>query len=47
MTSGEFGSVAFALMLVIGTANLVGHLFLLMRQPRIVGEILASVPIGV
>jgi Kef-type K+ transport system membrane component KefB len=46
MTSSEFGSVAFALMLVIGTANLVGHLFLLMRQPRIVGEILAGILIG-
>jgi Kef-type K+ transport system membrane component KefB len=46
MTSVEFGRLALALMLVIGGANLVGHLFLLARQPRIVGEILAGILLG-
>jgi Kef-type K+ transport system membrane component KefB len=46
MTSSELGALALALMLVIGSANLVGHLFLLVRQPRIVGEILAGILLG-
>ncbi len=46
MTTAEIGSLALALMLLIGTANLVGHLFLKMRQPKIVGEILAGILIG-
>jgi Kef-type K+ transport system membrane component KefB len=46
MTSPDFGSVALALMLVIGAANLAGHAFVLMRQPRIIGEILAGILIG-
>ena len=46
MTNGELGSLALALMLVIGMANLMGHLFLRMRQPKIVGEILAGILIG-
>ena len=46
MTNGELGSLALALMLVIGMANLMGHLFLRMHQPKIVGEILAGILIG-
>src|SRR2546422_952750 len=46
MTNGELGSLALALMLVIGMANLMGHWFLRMRQPKIVGEILAGILIG-
>jgi Kef-type K+ transport system membrane component KefB len=46
MSSAEFGSLALALMLVIGASNLVGHLFLRLHQPRIVGEILAGILIG-
>ncbi|MGH2688652.1 MAG: cation:proton antiporter [Actinomycetota bacterium] len=46
MTTAEVGSLAMALMLIIGSANLVGHLFLRIRQPKIVGEILAGSLIG-
>jgi hypothetical protein len=46
MTTAEMGSLALALMLIIGSANLMGHLFLRMRQPKIVGEILAGILIG-
>jgi K+:H+ antiporter len=46
MTTLEVGRLALALMLVIGGANLMGHLFLRMRQPKIVGEILAGILIG-
>src|SRR6266481_395100 len=46
MTDAEFGSLALALMLIVGAANLTGHLFLRLRQPKIVGEILAGILIG-
>jgi Kef-type K+ transport system membrane component KefB len=46
MTNLEFGSLALALMLVIGSANLAGYLFARIGQPRIVGEILAGILIG-
>jgi len=46
MTTAEIGSLSLALMLLIGTANFVGHLFLRMRQPKIIGEILAGLLIG-
>ena len=46
MTTAEIGSLALALMLLIGTANFVGHLFLRLRQPKIIGEILSGLLIG-
>jgi len=46
MSTADVGSLSLALMLVIGTANLMGHLFLRMGQPKIVGEILAGIVIG-
>jgi Kef-type K+ transport system membrane component KefB len=46
MSSAEVGTICLALAIVVGSANLVGHLFVKMRQPRIVGEILAGVLFG-
>ena len=46
MTTAEIGSLSLALMLLIGTANLVGLLFLRLRQPKIVGEIVAGLLLG-
>ena len=46
MTTAEIGSLALALMLLIGTANLVGLLFLRARQPKIIGEIFGGILLG-
>ena len=46
MSSAEFGSFAFLLLLLISTAHLLGYLFSRLRQPRVVGEILAGVVLG-
>jgi Kef-type K+ transport system membrane component KefB len=46
MTTAEIGSLALALMLLIGTANLVGLLFLRARQPKIIGEIAGGILLG-
>ena len=46
MSSAEFGSFALLLLLLLSTAHTLGHLFTRLRQPRVVGEILAGVIIG-
>jgi Kef-type K+ transport system membrane component KefB len=46
MPPAELGTICLALAIIIGSANLVGHLFVRFRQPRIVGEILAGVLFG-
>jgi Kef-type K+ transport system membrane component KefB len=46
MTTSEIGSLALALMLLIGTANLAGLLFLRARQPKIIGEIFGGILLG-
>jgi len=46
MSSAEFGSFSLLLLLLIATAHLLGHLFNRLRQPRVVGEILAGVVLG-
>jgi len=43
MSGAEFGSFMLPLVLLLATAHLLGHLFVRMRQPRVVGEILAGV----
>lgn len=46
MTSSEFGSFALALVLLIVTAQVLGLAFSKLRQPRVVGEILAGILLG-
>jgi Kef-type K+ transport system membrane component KefB len=46
MTNHELGSVILALLLLMLGANLLGQLFTRMRQPKVVGEILAGVLLG-
>ena len=46
MTNQELGSVILALLLLMLGANLLGHLFTRMRQPKVVGEILAGILLG-
>lgn len=46
MTSHEFGLLILFLFLLLGAARLLGSLFVWLRQPRVVGEILAGVLLG-
>lgn len=46
MTNQELGSVILALLLLMLSANVAGQLFTRLRQPKVVGEILAGVLLG-
>ena len=46
MTDTELGAVVLALLLLMTGAHLLGQLFTRMRQPKVVGEILAGVLLG-
>ena len=46
MSNHEVGSLALLLFVLIATAHLLGHLFTRLRQPRVIGEILAGVLLG-
>ena len=46
MSNSELTQVLFLLLLLVGLAQLLGWLFVKMRQPKVVGEILAGVVLG-
>ena len=46
MSNQDVGSVVLALLLLLLGASLLGHLFARLRQPKVVGEILAGVLLG-
>src|ERR1700710_2202621 len=46
MTNSELTSVLVLLLLLVGFAQLLGYLFVKLRQPKVVGEILAGVVLG-
>ncbi len=46
MTEHEIGSLTLILLLILGSAHLLGWLFVKLRQPRVIGEILAGVVLG-
>jgi Kef-type K+ transport system membrane component KefB len=46
VSSAEFGSFTLLLLLLITTAHLLGYAFTRIRQPRVVGELLAGVLLG-
>lgn len=46
MSNAELGAVVIALLLLLAGANLLGQLFARLRQPRVVGEIVAGVLLG-
>ena len=46
MTNAQLTQVLFLLLLLVGLAQLLGWLFVKMRQPKVVGEILAGVVLG-
>src|SRR5580693_8953280 len=46
MTNSQLTQVLFLLLLLVGGAQLLGYVFVLLRQPKVVGEILAGVVLG-
>lgn len=46
MTNGDFGSLTLLLFVLIASAHALGYLFTRLRQPRVIGEILAGVLLG-
>lgn len=46
MSNSELTSVLFLLLLLAGLAQLLGFLFVKLRQPKVIGEILAGVVLG-
>jgi Kef-type K+ transport system membrane component KefB len=46
MSTAEFGSLTLLLFLIIASAHLLGYLFQRIRQPKVIGEILAGVLLG-
>jgi Kef-type K+ transport system membrane component KefB len=46
MTNEELGLVLAALLALLATAHVLGHLFSRWKQPRVIGEVLAGVLIG-
>lgn len=46
MSNSQLTQVLFLLLLLVGLAQLLGWLFVKMRQPKVVGEILAGVVLG-
>ncbi len=46
MSNSEFGSLTIFLFVLLVAARLFGYLFTLLRQPKVVGEILAGVLLG-
>lgn len=46
MSNGDLTSILFILLLLVGLAQLLGYFFVKLRQPKVVGEILAGVVLG-
>ena len=46
MSNSDLTSVLFLLLLLVGFAQLLGYLFVKMRQPKVIGEILAGIVLG-
>lgn len=46
MSNSQLTEVLFVLLLLVGLAQLLGYLFMKLRQPKVVGEILAGVVLG-
>src|SRR6201994_840116 len=46
MSNAQLTQVLFAILLLVGLAQLLGYLFVKLRQPKVVGEILAGVVLG-
>ena len=46
MSDSALASVLLVLLLLVGFAQLLGYLFVKLRQPKVVGEILAGIVLG-
>ena len=46
MSNPDLTSILFILLLLVGLAQLLGYLFVKLRQPKVVGEILAGEVLG-
>ena len=46
MTNSQLTSVLFVLLLLAGSAQVLGYVFVRLRQPKVIGEILAGVVLG-
>jgi hypothetical protein len=46
MSNADLTSILFILLLLVGLSQLLGHLFVKLRQPKVVGEIIAGVVLG-
>src|SRR6202790_1875756 len=46
MSNSDLTSLLFVLLLLVGLAQLLGYVFVKLRQPKVVGEILAAVLLG-
>src|SRR5579862_203343 len=46
LSNSDLNSVLLALLLLVTLAQLLGHLFVRLRQPKVIGEILAGVILG-
>jgi len=46
LSNADLTSILFVLLLLVGLAQLLGYLFARLRQPKVVGEILAGVVLG-
>ena len=46
MSNSDLTSILLVLLLLVGLAQLLGYLFVKLRQPKVVGEILAGVLLG-
>jgi Kef-type K+ transport system membrane component KefB len=46
MNEHEIGALTLVLVIILGSANLLGYLFTRLRQPRVIGEILAGLLVG-
>ncbi len=46
MSNSDLTSVLLILLLLVGLAQILGHLFVKLRQPKVVGEILAGIVLG-
>ena len=46
MSNADLTSLLFVLLALVGLAQLLGYLFTRLRQPKVVGEILAGIVLG-
>ena len=46
MSNSDLTSILFVLLLLVGLAQLLGHVFVWLRQPKVVGEIAAGIILG-